>query len=244
MLSVDWEASAESLPRARPHEIESLDLLLYWLANLSTDISDRIAAAFPFDWLHAMTVGDPPEGPRNFARVESILVGLAGSDFSTAKVRTFLEAHESEILEFPPRLITLLPELGARWILGGRPVGSRSLSGDWVAISRTLERLEAVDADAARTYLRAGGADLRAVIASPHRGSLRGFSKYVEAADRLDEAHMTTVFAGLTVAEVREGWTRAASDASQEMAPLLQRARGSATDVSTLARDLLIGRRI
>jgi hypothetical protein len=239
MLSVDWEASAESLRRARPYEIKSLDLLLFWLANLSTDISDRIAAAFPFDWLYAMTVADPPEGPRNFARVESILRSLAGSDFSTEKVRAFLEAHESEMIEFPPRLIALLPELGARWILGGRPIGSRSPSGDWEAMSRTLERLETVNADAARTYLRAGRADLRAVIASPHRGSLRGFSKYVEMADRLDEAHLTTVFAGLTVAEVREAWTRAASDLRQEMGPLLGRARRSATDVSPLARDLL-----
>ncbi|MCU1580577.1 MAG: hypothetical protein JWP19_2781 [Rhodoglobus sp.] len=239
MRSVDWEASAESLRRARPHEIESLDLLLFWLANLSTDISDRIAAAFPFDWLYAMTVGDPPEGPRNFARVESILRGLAGSAFSTDKVRAFLEAHESEILEFPPRLITVLPQLGARRILGGRPIGARSPSGDWTAISQTLERLETVNADAARIHLRAGAADVRAVLASPHRGSLRGFSKYVQVADRLDEAHLTTVFAGLTVAEVREGWTRAVSDASQEMAPLLERARESATDVSTVARDLL-----
>lgn len=128
MSSIDWESSARSLRGKKAYELHNLDILLFWLGQLSAEILDRIAAAIPLDWLYEATAADSPSEARNFGAIAGILQAFAYAPRAREIARSFLEAHEQDIAVFPPGLVTPFPDIAARLLSRGQVVGVESPS--------------------------------------------------------------------------------------------------------------------
>jgi hypothetical protein len=240
MERVDGERSAASLRHKRGFELDSVDLQLFWLGTLSSQILDRIATALPWDWLFAITEGGTASEPRNFAPVEQLLYGFAGSEVSRQLSAEFLLQHDESMPELPGRLVDRFPEIAARRLNEGRAVGVWGPAHRWAELGRSLNRVAAVSRSAAAKYLETMRSAVRQTIMDSSRGTtLNGFREFAIDADRFDDGFLPSIFTSIDLHDVEQGWRARAGDSPGEIAELLGRAVAAGGLLGELAAELL-----
>ncbi|MEU7575768.1 trypsin-like peptidase domain-containing protein [Micromonospora sp. NPDC049240] len=123
MKEVDWRAAARSLDRKKRHQLHNLDLLLAWLAYLSTDITDEIAIALSSNWLLRIVGEAREEGGMEgspYGAIDYWLYHLSWGGRGKAVVRGFLAEYENEIKPLPSILVRRYPDLAVQSIRNGR----------------------------------------------------------------------------------------------------------------------------
>jgi hypothetical protein len=242
MRSVDWGKAAQSLAAKEPFELESLDLLLYWLGRLSAEIIDQIAEAIPSEWLASLIRSDSDsQGTRtkgNPSAIDRLLTPLSHGPRGAAVVRRFLEEHGSESDEFPFSLITSFPDIAARMVRG-KSVQVRSPRGiGWHSYFAALISMSKVDREAAQLYLSASVNELRQVIQEPQAHDLKGIDRFIAVADDLDPAILDGLLARLDPDAAGGKWRERSADSEAALRPLLERAEGVEGEIGQLARSL------
>ncbi|MFI5735798.1 hypothetical protein ACIA49_37145 [Kribbella sp. NPDC051587] len=244
MKDVDWAAATRSLERKRKYQLHSLDLLLYWLAQLSTDITDDIANALSTDWLMRIVEETRQEkGSESdpFGAVAHLLEMLCWGERGQSVVRAFIEEHEAEIEPFPDVLVRRYPDLAVRWIHNGAQVGVRSPHGrGWREITAAVEVVASTDRDAAAVWLGQMSEDVREAFSKPQRHDLTGIDRFIRLADDLDPTALDMVIGDLDIESIEDAWHARWQDAREQMLPLLQRTCKTLGAAGALATSILV----
>jgi hypothetical protein len=233
---IDWERSAGTLAGKRLHEIQNVDIALFWFGLLNPAILDRIAGAVPFETLLAMT-GPDSTGTRDFAAIAHTLFSLSASVGGREEVRAFLSAHESNLDPFPEILIRRFPQLAAQCSIRGQRLASDQEHPRWEEVSKNLLALEDVNHDVALRYLAAYSDALHGAILLPSSGFGRAF----EGAARVDERVVEDLLRSYVPEQVDASWRAFFEKDADALRPILDRAARGDYPVSALARDLLAG---
>lgn len=243
MVSVDWSAAARSLEQKKKYQLHSLDLLLGWLSYLSTEVTDRIAAALSTDWLMRIVDEARREGNSDwspFGAVDHLLYHLSRGEHGRALVQTFLDDHEAEIEIFPAVLVKSYPELAVRWLRKGARVGVNAPGGSgWRQVGSQLKAVAKVDRRAGILWLGQMSDDLLPALSQPQKHDLKGIGGFITLADDLNATGLDALIGCVNVADVREIWQTRLQDATYGMRTLLQRVSATSGEAAELAKELL-----
>lgn len=245
MSGADWRAAARSLEQKKLYQLHNLDLLLWWLSCLSTDITDQLADALSTDWI--MRVVDEArqeEGSeRNpFGTVGHLLYHLCWGARGRAVVRASLEDHEVEIELFPAVLVEPYPDLAAQWLRRGARVGVDAPRGaGWRQVTSQLRAVAGVDRNMGILWLGQMSEDLIPALIQPQKHDLRGISEFLDLADDLNALELNAVIGCLEAEAVRENWQTRLQDAPGQMRALLLRVSATSGEIAVLAQELLAG---
>ncbi|WP_158171289.1 P-loop NTPase [Rhodococcus sp. JT-3] len=242
MQRVDWGAAAHSLERKKKYQIHNLDMLIGWLAILSTDITDQIAAALSFEWLMGIVDDaklDESSKARPLSAIDHLLYQLCWGERGESVVRTFLEKYENDIEPFPSVLVERYPDLAVRWILKGARVDVHAPHGrGWQAISTDLEAVADTDRGAAIRWLSQMIDDLLTAFSKPQKHDLTDLDRFIILADDLDATVLDAVMKQIDVDSARESWPTRWEDTREGMRPLLQRASSAPGAAAALAKSI------
>jgi hypothetical protein len=241
MQKVDWRAATRSLERKKKYQLHNLDLLLGWLAALSTDITDEIATAMSTDWLlHVVEEAREEVGAEGspYGAIAHLLYHLSWGGRGEAVVRTFLKEHEGDIKPFPSVLVKRYPDLAARSICNGVRVEVHAPRGSgWSRITADLEAMATTDREAAVRWLGQMSDELLAALSKPQKHDLAGVDRFIDVADELNAEVLDAVVQRIDIESVRESWSARWEDARDKMRPMLQRVSavpGAAAELATL----------
>jgi hypothetical protein len=115
MQQIDWTRAGASQAGKSRAQAQSLDLVLYWLGLLSTDLLDRLASGISLKWVadlavhgYEESVSAPTMKDAKVGQLDSVvglLAGLAGSPVGHAKASQFLLNRVGSVVTFPPGLV-------------------------------------------------------------------------------------------------------------------------------------------
>jgi hypothetical protein len=254
MNSVDWSAAGSSLKGHRPYDLQSLDLLFFWLGRLSTDLLDHLSVAVAYTWLDEVATqtpspvpadgaqtGDPPPQLSNIDNVSSVLAYMTQGDRGLQHVWGYVEKRLDSLEGLPFHLIEPLPDLAAALISAGRAVLLEDpRTRGWESNSRALGAVREVDPSAAEAMVRASMGCLAEALASDQRSDLSGLPTFIRHVDDLDPSILDLTITGLNAVTCERNWRARLADQPHEMELLLERAARLDGVVGEVARRLII----
>ncbi|MFC8936255.1 hypothetical protein ACFT1A_29650 [Rhodococcus sp. NPDC057135] len=246
MHKVDWPAATRTLHRKKKYQIHSLDMLFWWLACLSTDITDEIAATLSTEWLLRIVDEAKQEGPSTgnpFTAVEHLLRHLCWGARGESVVRTFLEQNETIIECFPSTLIIRYPDLAAQWIRKDRRVDVPApRSEGWETLTTDLKAIADIDRQAAVQWLGQMTDEILAAFINPQKHNLTDIDRFLHLTDDLDSTFLDTVIEQIDIDDARENWQTSWKDTPEDTRTLLQRISHAPGPAAVLAESIT-GRR-
>lgn len=253
MSSVDWAAAGSSLRGHRLYDLQSLDLLFFWLGRLSMELLDHLSVAVAYSWLDEVATqttppvpvddaqtGEPPQ-VANIDKVSSVLANMTAGDRGLQHVRGYVEQRLDSLEGLPFHLIEALPDLAAGLVRAGRAVLLEDpRARGWLSNSRALRAVRDVDRSAAEVMLRASTARLTDALAAPQSNDLQGLPTFIQDVDDLDPSILDLIIAGLDAATCEGAWRARLEDQPYETGLLLERAARLDGVVGQVARGLII----
>ena len=224
--AVDWTKAAESIRGRELFELESVDLVLFWLSRLSPTLLDQFAAALSHDELLRLATDDSSETDLriDLSRIGRLLTGLADGPRGSAIVRALLEENGNLIGRFPFYLIRKYPDLAVSHIRSGRSAEVRPPRGSgWHELRRVLAAIADVDPIVGRLYLAACAEAISESIEQPQAFDMNGFDRFAHVADALDRTIIDNTIRNLDISKAEPAWRQRADDARPQVILLLQR---------------------
>ena len=244
MRQVDWVAAAQSLESKKKYELHDLDVLLCWLSQLSTDITDEIASALSTDWLlQIMDEATQEEWFQgdSFGAIANLLYHLSWGERGEATVRAFVDAHEDGIESFPSILVKRYPDLAARWINRGARAEVRAPHGSgWRGVTKDLKAVAETDRNAAVIWLGHMSDEFVTALSKPQKHDLAGVERFIRLADELDATVLDAVISRVDVESARVNWAARWEDSQDTMRGLLQRVSNVPGAAADLAESIMM----
>jgi hypothetical protein len=254
VTSVDWSAAGRSLSGRAADDVQSLELLLFWVGKLSVDCLDQLSVAIPHAWLDevatqsAQRVSEGGAGRAtevlapvtNVDRVGALLRSMSAGIRARAHARSYLESHMETLQALPFHLIEPFPDLAATLATAGRVVMLQDpRARGWVDNSRALRAVGRVDRTAATTVLRISVDQLASALEAPQANDLKGLTRFIRRADDLDPSVLDRVLVKADPATCERVWGLRLPDQPEETRSLLSRAASVDGVVGEVARGLL-----
>lgn len=251
MSSVDWAAAGASLRGHRLYDLQSLDLLFFWLGRLSTGLLDQLSVAVAHDWLDEVAVQRPSlvggadatsasTVVTNIDKVSALLANMCEGDQGREHARAYVENRMETLDALPFHLIEPFPDLAAALATSGREVHLEDpRARGWVSNNRALRAVQQVDPTAATVMLRTSMDRVSDALAAPQSNDLKGLPTFIEIADDLDSSVLDLALAGLDAVTCESSWGTRLSDQPDETKSLLHRAATLDGVVGEVARRLL-----
>lgn len=240
---VDWAKSIRTLRGQRSYKLSNLDSALAWLAQLSTDITDRIAEALADtlvnDALTDLLRDRDPEsdwlGP-----IIGVLETVCWGPRGRVAVRRILEGHPALFSPFPADLIRPYPDLCAQLLRKGAAVDPAApRNNGWLRVTFDLGMIRKHDADAAALWLTRSTPRLAEAFTVAHDYELRGIAAFIAAADEIEPRALDDAVRLIDPAAARDAWTAGNHTRKVELRAILERATTVACPAGDVARTLL-----